>query len=366
MYFTEVPPVERRNVSKALNLSLFILVLLGILYLLMKISPWIGIFFSFIRAVFGPFLIAMIISYLLNPVVNLLSVRLLPRSLAVLFIYSLFIASIVILIIIMVPHLEAQLNELVEHLPEWNARVQAMIKEYNDHSREVLPMGIQAGIEKSLARLETKVSDYVGNMMSGIGSTINQLFLLFIIPFLAFYMMKDIHSIERTFLFLLPKNKRHETISVLREMDQALGNYIRGQFLVCLVVGILAYIGYLIVGLPYALLLAALVAVFNVIPYLGPIFGAIPAIFVAFISESPRMALGVLIVNLIIQILEGNVISPQIVGKSLHMHPLFIIFALLVGGQVGGVLGLILAVPLFAMGKVVLEHVVNHFIQRRV
>jgi predicted PurR-regulated permease PerM len=111
--------------------------------------------------------------------------------------------------------------------------------------------------------------------------------------------------------------------------------------------------------------MAALVAVFNVIPYLGPIFGLIPSLFVA-LTVSPKTAVGVVIVNLLVQMLEGNVISPQIVGRSLHMHPLFIILALLVGGEIGGILGLLLAVPVFAMAKVTAEHILQHFIERRV
>jgi predicted PurR-regulated permease PerM len=357
--------VEQWKMPQYLHRALFVLVLLGILYFLMQLGPWISGIFRFLKAVFGPFLIAMIISYLLNPVVNLLSQKFLPRSLAVLLIYSLFILSLVILAMNTIPLLQHQFKELAEHLPEWNERIQLMIKEYNDHSKELLPFGVKEGIEQALSKLEHKMTGYVGNMMSGIGSTINQLFLVLIIPFLAFYMLKDIQSIERTLLTLLPKKQRKPILRLLRDVDDALGNYIRGQFLVCVVVGVLAYIGYLIVGLPYALLMAALVAVFNVIPYLGPIFGLIPSLFVA-LTVSPKTAVGVVIVNLFVQMLEGNVISPQIVGRSLHMHPLFIILALLVGGEIGGVLGLLLAVPVFAMGKVTVEHILQHFIERRV
>ena len=357
--------MEQWKMPKYLYRALFVLVLLGIVYFVMQLGPWISGFFRFLKAVLGPFLIAMIISYLLNPIVSLLSQRFLPRSLAVLFIYSLFILSLVILAMNTLPLLQQQFKELAEHLPEWNERIQLMMKEYNDHSKELLPLGVKEGIEQSLLKLEHKMTNYVGNMMSGISSTINQLFLVLIIPFLAFYMLKDFQSIERTLLALLPKKQRKSILRVLRDVDEALGNYIRGQFLVCVVVGVLAYIGYLIVGLPYALLLAALVAVFNVIPYLGPLFGLIPSLFVA-LTVSPKLAIGVLVVNLFVQILEGNVISPQIVGRSLHMHPLFIIFALLVGGEAGGILGLLLAVPAFAMGKVIVEHILQHFIERRV
>jgi predicted PurR-regulated permease PerM len=150
----------------------------------------------------------------------------------------------------------------------------------------------------------------------------------------------------------------------MKDIDQALGNYIRGQFLVCLIVGILAYIGYWIIGMPYPLLLASVVAVFNIIPYLGPFFGAAPAILMAFMV-SWKMVLFVVIVNTICQILEGNVISPQVVGRTLHMHPLLIIFALLVGGEIAGVIGLILAVPLFAVMKVILQHFFAYYVKRK-
>jgi len=356
--------VEQWNVSQWLRISLLVLILLGILFLLMQISPWLQFGWQLVKAVLGPFFIAMVISYLLNPVVNLLSERNVPRSLAVLLIYSLFITSIVILILQLAPLFELQLKELTEHLPEWSARIQSMINEVN-HSKEFLPISVQNGIEKSLSKMEMSISNYVGEVMSGIGSTINQMFLALIIPFMAFYMMKDIHSIERSFISLVPRGRRRELVRLIRDLDQALGNYIRGQLLVCTVVGVLVYIGYKIVGVPYALLLAVIVAVFNVIPYMGPIFGAIPACLVA-LTISFRMLIGVLIVNLIVQTLEGNVISPQIVGRTLHIHPLWIIFAVLVGGELAGVLGLILAVPVFAMGKVVLDHIVEHFAGQRV
>lgn len=356
--------MEQWNVSQWLRIALLILISLGILFLLMQISPWIQLLWKLIRAVVGPFFVAMIISYLLNPIVNLLSERNVPRSLAVLFIYSLFIASIVILGIQLAPLLEEQVKELTEHLPEWSQKIQSMMNEVN-HSKEFLPMSVQNGIEESLSKMEVGISNYVGEMMSGIGSTINQLFLVLVVPFLAFYMMKDIHSIERSLISIIPKRRRRALVRLIRDMDQALGNYVRGQLLVCTVVGILAYIGYKIVGLPYAFLFAVIVAVFNIIPYLGPIFGAIPACLVA-LTLSFKMLIGVVIVNLAVQTLEGNVISPQIVGRTLHIHPLWIIFAVLVGGEIAGVIGMILAVPFFAMGKVVMDHMINHFVSQKV
>jgi predicted PurR-regulated permease PerM len=176
-------------------------------------------------------------------------------------------------------------------------------------------------------------------------------------------MLKDTKLIERSILAFFPIRHHKNVLRLFRDIDTALGNYIRGQLLVCLVVGVLAYIGYRWIGLPYPLLLASSVAVFNVVPYLGPFLGAIPALLVA-LTISRKMVVSALIINLVIQMLEGNVISPQIVGRTLHLHPLLIIFALLVGGEVGGIWGMILAVPFFAVCKVVVEHVTRYVLHR--
>lgn len=351
-----------RFYNRKLYLALMTLIILGIIFLLVQIAPLLKGLFQFLKAVLMPYIIAVIISYLLHPVVNMLSKRAVPRSMAVLLIYSLFIASICVVFVNMSPLLNMQMNELSEHLPEWNMQMQSWIQQYNDN-KYMLPESVRAGIEKSLDRLEQAITDGVGNFVTSLGTTLNQLFLAMIIPFLVYYMLKDAQVIERSFVTLIPGHRRKEILRLLRDIDEALGNYVRGQLLVCLAVGILAYIGYLVIELPYALLLAGLVALFNIIPYLGPFFGAIPAILVA-MTLSHEMVIYVILVNLIVQMLEGNVISPQIVGRTLHMHPLFIIFALLVGGEAGGILGMILAVPFFAVCKVVLEHVALHYIRR--
>ena len=352
------------NETRMLSLSIFVLVLLVIIYLFCQILPFLQVILQFLKAVFGPFVIAMIISYLLNPVVNLLSKRTIPRSIAVLLIYTLFLLSIVVIVINTLPLLEKQLREMAEHVPRWNEQIQYMIQEYNEHGRDWLPSSIQHAIEKSLDRVEQGLENAVTRLFDGIGNTINQLFLAFIVPFLAFYMLKDIDIFEKSLKNMIPKGKRREFFQLFHEIDQALGNYIRGQLLVCAAVGVLVYIGYSLIGLPYALILALIVGVFNIIPYLGPVFGLIPAVFVAF-TISPKLVLAVILINLIVQMVEGNVLSPQIVGRTLHMHPLLIILALLVGGEIGGVMGLILAVPMFAVGKVILDHIIRYYVQSR-
>jgi predicted PurR-regulated permease PerM len=332
------------------------------LYLLLLIKPILFSIFQFFRAVLTPFIVAVIISYVLNPVVVLLNQRKVPRTIAVLLIYSVFIASLTVVIINVIPMFMKQLEELNEHLPQLVMRVQSLLENVNQS--QFVPYSVRNGINHSLVKLETGISTTISNYMNQIGTTINMLFIVFIVPFLAFYMLKDFQLIEKAAIAIVPKTHRKQTIKLLVDIDTALGNYIRGQLLVCVIIGGLAYIGYWFIGMPYPLLLASVVAVFNIIPYLGPFFGAAPAILMAS-TVSLKMMLIVALLNFCIQVLEGNVISPQVVGRSLHMHPLFIIFALLVGGEVAGILGLILAVPFFAALKVVVQHVFLYYIHRR-
>ncbi|NOU73308.1 AI-2E family transporter [Paenibacillus sp. LMG 31458] len=339
----------------------YLLLVLASLYMLLQIKPIMFSVFTFIKAILTPFFIAVIISYILNPIVNILNQRKVPRTIAVLLIYSVFLTSLTVIIMNMTPMFVSQIAELNEHMPQMAMRAQSLVDGFNQN--QLLPDSVRNGFNHSLTKLENSISMAISNYMNQIGNTINMLFIAFIVPFVAFYILKDFQIIEKTALAIVPKEHRKKTIKLLIDIDTALGNYIRGQLLVCLIIGVLAYLGYWLIGMQYALLLASVVAVFNIIPYLGPFFGAAPAIIMAS-TVSLKMLLFVALVNLAVQILEGNVISPQVVGRTLHMHPLFIIFALLVGGEVAGIVGLILAVPFFAVMKVIIQHIFLYYVHK--
>jgi predicted PurR-regulated permease PerM len=348
--------------SRLFTLLVYILLCLLILFFLLQLRPMLLGIYNFLMEILAPFIMAMIISYVLNPVVSLLNARKVPRTVAVLLIYAIFILSTTVVLMNMIPMFMRQLAELNEHIPQMALKAQGLVDDLN--SLQFVPDSVRTGINQSLAKLENGISVTISKYIDGIGSALNMIFVAFIIPFLAFYILKDFQLIEKTALAIVPKGKRKRVITLLVDIDTALGNYIRGQLLVCVIIGLLAYVGYRLIGMPYALLLACMVAVFNIIPYLGPFFGAAPAIVMA-ATVSLKMMLFVALVNAVCQILEGNVISPQVVGRSLKMHPLLIIFALLVGGELAGVVGLILAVPFFAVMKVILQHVFMYYIHRR-
>ncbi len=345
--------MKRLLQNRILMILLYSLIVLVLLYMLMLIQPLISYVFTFLKAILGPFIVAMIISYVLNPIVSLLSQRKVPRTAAVLLIYAVFILTMTVIVMNLIPMFLKQLRELNEHMPQLTMKAQSLVSGMNNSSW--VPDSVSEGINHALHEVEDGIARGVSNFVNGIGNTINFLFIAFIIPFLVFYILKDFRLMEKTALTFIPRKHRKHMIKLILDIDSALGNYIRGQFIVCVIVGILAYIGYWIIDMPYPLLLASIVMIFNIIPYLGPFFGAAPAIMMAS-TISLKMMLLVALVNLCVQILEGNVISPQVVGRTLHMHPLLIIFVLLIGGEVAGIVGLILAVPFFAALKVLIHH----------
>ncbi|RXZ84486.1 AI-2E family transporter [Paenibacillaceae bacterium] len=355
--------MEKFTNSKLFMMLVYLILGLLSLYLLLLIKPIIIHIYTFLKAVLAPFLIAMIISYVLNPLVNLLANRKVPRSIAVLLIYAVFCASITVVLMNIIPMLINQLEQLNKHAPELTMRAQSLFDDLNNNS--MLPVSVRSAINNSLYEIEKQLSEAAFSFINNIGAMLNVVFIIFIIPFLAFYILKDFELFERAAITYLPRSSRQNTVRLFKDIDEALGSYIRGQFLVCVIVGCLAYIGYWIIGMPYPLLLAALVAVFNIIPYLGPFFGAAPALLMAS-AVSFKMMLLVIVVNTICQILEGNIISPQVVGRTLHIHPLSIIFALLVGGEIAGIVGMILAVPIFAALKVVLQHLFAYYVRRKI
>lgn len=332
------------------------------LYLLILVRPLLVHLYDFLKAVLAPFLIAMIIAYVLNPVVGLLHERKVPRTAAVLLIYTVFVCSVTVVFVNVTPMFASQVQELNEHVPELAMKAQSMMDHLNNN--ESFPESVRSGINRAVAGVEKRISERTASFANNIGAVVNVFFILMIVPFLAFYILKDMQVIERTVFKYVPREKRQGMSRLLKEIDEALGSYIRGQLLVSVCIAILAYVGYLLIGMPYPLLMAFFVALFDIIPYLGPFFGALPAVLMA-LTISWKMALLAAVVNTACQFVESNIISPQVVGRSMHVHPLTIIFVLLVGGELAGVVGLILAVPFYAAMKVIVQHLFAYYVRRR-
>ncbi|GAA0354650.1 AI-2E family transporter [Bacillus horti] len=338
-------------------IGIFALAML-ILYLAFLIFPYLTPFVRIVQAILVPFLISMIIAYLLHPLVDLLMKTRLNRTLSILVLYILFFGALGCVLWFGTPVFIEQLRDLMNELPQIQKTILIWLERF-EMQLQRLPDGIHLGINDALLSIQSDSRHTISQMVEGAGKMLDKMFALVVIPFLVFYFLLDAEIMNKTIYHLIPTSKRKMALDIWKDIDHSLGEYIRGQIMISLVVGLLSLIGYFIIGLPYTLFLAGLMAVTNIIPYFGPFIGIAPAILVALLTK-PSLVLWVIVINLIIQIIEGNILAPWIVGKRLHIHPVFIILSLLLGHQIGGVVGLILAVPIFVAGKVVLEHLIEH------
>lgn len=331
---------------------LFILVCL---YFIVKLkSIWLPFLHLFIK-IMTPFLIAAFITYLLHPVVEYVHQRGMPRALAILSIYALFFGGIGFAVYKGMPLFIAQLEDLNKSLPIF-VRTYEQWTNYIHEETVTWPYDVHKRIETMITEAETFISGAVTGTIIGLKQLINRVIVFFIIPFIAFYMLKDVELIKKAAWEWTPKKWRNKGMQFLRDVDQTLGGYIRGQLLVCLLIGTAATLSFWLIDMKYPLLLGIIVGVTNVIPYFGPIIGAIPAAIISATISVNKLLLTVGIVFLL-QFIEGNILSPLIVGKSLHLHPLIIMFSLFVGGEIGGIIGLIVAVPIVAIGKATFVHI---------
>nr|WP_254150626.1 AI-2E family transporter [Bacillus subtilis] len=314
-----------------------------------------------------PIILTGIVFYLLNPVVDFLERRI-RRIYSILLLYLLIIGLITITIVSIIPFLKEQIMSLIDNIPRYVDIVENQTKQLIGSN---FVNQAQQTTNINISDLATKVSDQaatiVNSTFTGVGNFIGALTEIIIsivtVPFILFYLLKDGKKLPVYILKFVPTQLKEQTYTVLSEMNHRLSSYIRGQIIVSFCIGFLLFIGYLIIGLDYASLLAVIAACTSIVPYLGPTIAITPAIIIAIVT-SPLMLLKLVIVWTIVQLIEGKLISPQIMGKNLHIHPITIIFLLLTAGKLFGVVGIILAIPGYAVAKVITTHLFDWFKMR--
>ncbi|RFM39808.1 AI-2E family transporter [Bacillus inaquosorum] len=312
-----------------------------------------------------PIILTGIVFYLLNPVVDFLERRRIRRIYSILLLYLLIIGLITITIVSIIPFLKEQIMSLIDNIPRYVDIVENQTKQLIGSN---FVNQAQQTMNINISDLATKISDQaatiVNSTFTGVGNFIGALTEIIIsivtVPFILFYLLKDGRKLPVYILKFVPTRLKEQTYTVLSEMNHRLSSYIRGQIIVSFCIGFLLFIGYLIIGLDYASLLAVIAACTSIVPYLGPTIAITPAIIIAIVT-SPLMLLKLVIVWTIVQLIEGKLISPQIMGKNLHIHPITIIFLLLTAGKLFGVVGIILAIPGYAVAKVITTHLFDWF-----
>ncbi|WP_236015735.1 AI-2E family transporter [Planococcus soli] len=353
--------------------TLISMLLLGlVVYIFREVSFIFHPVSVFMKTVVLPIVLALIFFYLLRPVLRMLENFKIPRIWGIIIIFLGVVGLITLLIVLVFPFLRSQFQTLIEEFPEYFMQLltdvdaflrTSFIGDYYSESNftvDTLLATLPGDIANTLQNTVTSIITGVTGLISTITGVILS---VVIVPFILFYLLKDGDKLPEYFLKLLPPRFRDDTREVFTEADRQLGAYIQGQLIVAFCIGVMVYIGFLIIGMDYALLLGVLAMVTSVVPYIGPAIAIAPAAIIALVT-SPFMLVKLAIVWTVVQLVEGNLISPQVMGKTLFIHPVTIIFVLLTAGSLFGIVGVILGIPMYALLRVLVSHFYKLFKRR--
>lgn len=351
--------------SKYFRTCLAIIAFLTILYLGSKViflfTPLVSIF----NLLLVPMMLSGFMYYLLRPLVNFLETKKLGRALSILLIYLVFIGLFVLFWVLVWPTLREQIQNFIDNTPYLVEGLQNQFnKIQNDPSFSRFFKG-DTDLTTRLTEYVNSAITWVTNSMSNLIGVISSIVVVIAtLPIILYYMLKDGYKLSPILQGLIPRKYRKEGQDMLKDIDSALSGFIVTRVLLNVVLGIMLYIGFLIIGLPYSLLLAVISIPLNFIPYVGSLLAAIPVIIVGFI-ESPSMALWSLIIIVVAQQIQDNVLSPIIYGKSLDVHPLTTVVLVLIGGDFFGIIGVLIALPVYMILKILFLRIYEIIIAER-
>jgi len=318
--------------------------------------------------ILSPFLIGALLAYISDPVADRLEARGLSRTNAVVIVFFVLSALLVLALLLLLPHLTTQIQLMVERVP----RVLQII------NSEVLPFvestfGVELGRPdlKQVAGVLTQHWQTTGSIATTLISSVTQSGLavvawfanLVLIPVVTFYLLRDWDLMMASIRQLLPRNIEPVVTLWARECDEVLGAFMKGQLVVMLVLGVIYAMGLALLGVDLALLLGITAGLASIVPYLGVIVGIISSAVAAYVQlQDPMILLGVAAVFGVGQVLEGMVLTPKLVGDRIGLHPVAVIFAIMAGGQLFGFVGVLLALPVAAVVRVLLSHLHRGYI----
>jgi len=340
------------------KLVLALLVILGAVFFLHSISN-----------ILLPFIIGTIIAYFLDPAASKLEKVKISRTIAAILILAVFIIIITAFIYVIGPILYIQTKSLIAKMPEYIKGIDSLMAPYltDFYSKIGYEESYNFGLLKEISEFSLKFSSSIfSNIWQSSLKFINLFVLLFITPIVTFYLLRDWNKIVANIDNLITKKIKKETNQQFKEIDRVLSGYIRGQTNVCLILGVFYAISLSIIGLNYGFLIGFLTGIVSFVPYFGVFLGMFIGVVVAIFQYSnPLSIIIVLLIFIIGQFIEGNFITPKLVGNKVGIHPAIIIFALLAGGSLFGFVGILFAIPTIAIIGVLVRFTVKKYLQSK-
>ena len=325
------------------------------------------IFFYFSRRVLTPFFIAFALAYLLDPVTDRLESLKISRTFSVLVLMAGVFSLVTGIGLLIFPLLKLQAEHLVSNLPNYIAIMQEWMYPLLGVVGE--PEKIQGILNRELLKVGelplkviSSITSILWGSVAGLFSFILLLANLVIIPVVMFYLLRDYDLINKKMLSFVPARSREQVLSLIKEIDGVLAGFVRGQLMVGLIMAGLYSIGLFFCGTPMSLFIGLLAGLASLVPYLGLVFGFVPAAILTFMqTQDWVLVFGVAGVFAVVQGLEGMIITPRIVGEKIGLHPVAIILAVLLGAEFFGLVGVIVSVPVAAALNVLVTHGLNEY-----
>jgi len=339
-----------------------------------QILFWLGALVVFILIVWLlhgmllPFIAGTALAYLLNPAADRLEGFGVPRIVATLIVITLFVLFFVVVGIMLFPILGGQLDSFIRRLPEYVTRLQELVTQENKEWLQRLVGGRLPDIQKAIGDLAGEavvwLVAFFKSLWSGGRAIISLFSLIIITPVVAFYVLYDWHAVVDKVDSWLPRRYRATIRMLAGQIDRAIAGFLRGQALVCIILGLYYVIGLSLAGLNFGLLIGSLSGLLTFIPYVGSLTGFVVGMIVAVVQFWPSWIsiIAVLAIFVVGQFLEGYVLSPKLVGENVGLHPVWLMFSLFAFGYLLGFVGLLIAIPLAAAVGVLLRFALAQYL----
>lgn len=323
------------------------------LIFILVLLPLAGFILYLSKAIIGPFILAFFLAYAINPLVEFLQKKGAKREYAILTVYFTLIVIGALIIGIIAPWLVEDLTKVLQKLPH----VYQDVENFGERLSRFywrLPINIKPFVAQILARLETIFRNLLVQIAETTVNLLSKALIFILVPILAYYINRDYPRLKQRSYYWLTHNLGSHWTRTFLKLDTVLKIYIRGQLLTTMIVGLLISLGLSLLGFETAFLLGLIAGVFNLIPYFGPVIGAMPVVLLAFL-KSPWTALYVVILFLVVNQLEVMVLVPRIIGGGLKIHPITVVYLILLGSKIGGIVGMVFAVPLGTIVLILLK-----------
>jgi len=304
-------------------------------------------FVYIIRDALALLFVSIIFAAAVDPWVDWLQIKKIPRAVSVLFIYLVLLAVLSLVIVMMIPPITEQIGQLVSSFPQYYEKISIGINSLKDQASDSATAIGNNSIVTALQSLTQTLAQTTKSIFVTITGIFGGFMSLLVVLVMTFYLVVEENALKKFVKFVTPYKYRSYTMSLIERMELKIGLWLRGQLVLCLVVGILVYFLLLIFGVKYALLLALIAGILEIIPYLGPWLSAIPAVIVAS-SDSFIKVIIVIAIYLFVQQIENSIIVPRVMHKIVGLNPIIVIMSILIGVKLGGVVGGLLGVPVAA------------------